>query len=68
MSSYLVLLTDRAWNSEWREHEQDAAINTGDTIKIDGEKWDVLNEWVDLDDVYLVFCVKHPKGEQHRPA
>jgi hypothetical protein len=26
-----------------------------------------LNEWVDLDDVHLVFCVRHPKSEQQPP-
>ena len=67
MASYLVLLTDRVWKSEWQPHEQDASISKGDTITINSEKWDVLNEWVDLDDVHLVFCVKHPKSEQHPP-
>lgn len=68
MPSYLVLLTDREWKSSWQEHEQGASINKGDTIKVGNEKWDVLNEWMDLDDVHLVFCVRHPKSEQHRPA
>ncbi len=67
MPSYYVLLTDRAWKSTWQNHEQDAPISTGDTVTLEGEKWDVLNEWVDLDHVHLVFCVKHPKSEQKPP-
>lgn len=67
MANYLVLLTDRSWNSKWHPHGQAGSINKGDTITIDGQKWDVLNEWIDLDDVHLVFCVKHPKGDQKLP-
>lgn len=64
---YLVLLTDRNWASRWQPHTQADPIEAGDEIEIDGVQWDVLNEWVDLDDVHLVFCVPRPKSDQHPP-
>jgi hypothetical protein len=67
MTSYLVLLTDRNWKSWWVPFETDEILQAGVSVTIEGDRWDVLNAWEDLDGVMLVFCVLSPKEEQGRP-